>query len=201
MIQKAARPRGRPRGFDEATALAKATQVFWQKGYDGVTIDDLVVEMGVGRPSLYSIFGSKRKIFMRVLQGYAERKGALSERALLSAATLRDGIVSFLKFAVTSATEERSATGCLLMCIAPVVDDPEVRQFLQNAEHGALEMVKRRFSDAIVDGELPADFPVAVRASQVLDLVRGLTMRAQLGTSRKKLLSDAKAAADLVLRP
>ncbi len=201
MIQKAARPRGRPRGFDENTALAKATQVFWQKGYDGVTIDDLVVEMGVGRPSLYSIFGSKRKIFMRVLQGYAERKGALSEKALLSPATLRDGIVSFLKFAVTSATEKRSATGCLLMCIAPLVDDAEVRQFLKKAEDGAVKLVERRFRDAISAGEIPPDFPVTARASQVLDLVRGLTMRAQMGTSRTALLNDAEEAADLVLLP
>lgn len=200
MIQKAVRPRGRPRSFDESTALAKATQVFWLKGYDGVTVDDLVAEMGVGRPSLYSIFGSKRKIFMRVLEAYAESKGALSEQALLSPPTLRDAIGSFLKFAVTSATQERSASGCLLLCIAPMVDDAEVRQLLQDAERGALEMVERRFSDAISAGEIPSDFPVAARAIQLLDLVRGLTMRAQLGASRKALLSDARAAVDLLLQ-
>ncbi len=68
MIQKAARPRGRPRNFDENAALEKAIQVFWSKGYDGVTIDDLVAGMGVGRPSLYSVFGDKRTIFLRVLR-------------------------------------------------------------------------------------------------------------------------------------
>ena len=55
MIQNKARPRGRPRSFDERDALEKATQVFWSKGYDGVTIDDLVAGMGVGRPSLYAL--------------------------------------------------------------------------------------------------------------------------------------------------
>ena len=49
MIQNTARPRGRPRSFDETGALEKATQVFWSKGYDGVTIDDLVAGMGVGQ--------------------------------------------------------------------------------------------------------------------------------------------------------
>jgi len=80
MIQKAARPRGRPRTFDEGWALEKATQVFRSKGYDGVTIDDLVAGMGVGRPSLYAVFGDKRTIFMRALRAYAERKGALASR-------------------------------------------------------------------------------------------------------------------------
>ncbi len=74
MFQNAGRPRGRPRNFDESDALAKATQVFWSKGYDGVTIDDLVAGMGVGRPSLYAVFGDKRTIFLRVLRAYAVRR-------------------------------------------------------------------------------------------------------------------------------
>jgi len=42
---------------------------------------------------------------------------------------------------------------------------------------------------------------VAVRASQILDFARGLTMRAQIGMSRKTLLKDAEEAVDLVLLP
>src|SRR6201996_4241012 len=104
MIQKTVRPRGRPRSFDETWALEKATQVFWSKGYDGVTSDDLVAGMGVGRPSLYAVFGDKRTIFLRALKAYAERKGALAAKALLSPTTLRDSLAGFLRFNVTSAT-------------------------------------------------------------------------------------------------
>ena len=85
------------------------------------------------------------------------------------------------------------------MCVAPLVDDPEVRQFLQNAAAGGAALVEGRFRDAISAGEIPSDFPVAVRASQLIDFARGLTMRAQIGTPRKTLLKDAEEAADLVL--
>ncbi len=201
MIPNTARPRGRPRTFDETGALEKATQVFRSKGYDGVTIDDLVAGMGVGRPSLYAVFGDKRAIFMRALRAYAERKGALAAKALLSPETLRDSLVSFLRQAVESATEKGSAPGCLLVCVAPLVDDAEVRKFLQNAAVGAVALVEGRFRDGISAGEIPPDFPVAARATQVTDLARGLTMRAQMGTPRKTLLKDAEEAADLVLLP
>ena len=201
MIQKAARPRGRPRGFNESAALQRAIQVFWSKGYDGVTVDDLVAGMGVGRPSLYSVFGDKRTLFLRVLRAYAEKKGALATAALLSPRSLRDSLGAFLRNAVETATEKGSARGCLLECIAPLVDDAEVRQFLKTAADAAVELVKRRFCDGISAGEVPPDFPVAARASQVLDLARGLTMRARMGTSRKTLLNDAEEAADLVLLP
>lgn len=199
MFQNIARPRGRPRSFDETGALEKATQVFWSKGYDGVTIDDLVAGMGVGRPSLYAVFGDKRAIFLRVLKAYAEKKGARASKALLSPQTLRDSLVRFLRFAVESATEKGSAPGCLLVCVAPLVDDDEVRKFLQNAATGGVALVEGRFRDAITAGEIPADFPVAVRAIQVTDFARGLTMRAQMGAPRKTLLRDAEEAADLVL--
>src|ERR1700746_281141 len=96
MVQKTPKPRGRPRNFEEMGALEKAIQVFWSKGYDGVTIDDLVAGMGVGRPSLYAVFGDKRAIFLRVLRAYAERKGALAAKALLSPQSLRDSIGGFL---------------------------------------------------------------------------------------------------------
>ena len=199
MIRNTAKPRGRPRSFDETGALEKATQVFWSKGYDGVTIDDLVAGMGVGRPSLYAVFGDKRAIFLRVLRAYAERKGARAAKALHSPGTLRDSLTAFLRHAVESATEKGSARGCLLVCVAPVVDDAEVRQFLQNAAAGGAALVERRFRDAISTGEIPSNFPVAVRASQLIDFARGLTMRALIGTPRKALLRDAEEAADLLL--
>src|ERR1700760_4753862 len=136
MIQNTPRPRGRPRSFDETGALEKATQVFWSKGYDGGTIDDLVAGMGGGRPSLYAIFGDKRAIFLRALKRYAERKGALAAKALRSPKSLRDSIADFLRYAVESATEKGSARGCLMMCVAPLVDDAEVHRFLQGAIAG-----------------------------------------------------------------
>jgi AcrR family transcriptional regulator len=199
MVQNGPKPRGRPRSFDETEAVERAIQVYWSKGYDGVTIDDLVAGMGVGRPSLYAVFGDKRALFLRVLRTYAKKKGARAAKALLSPQTLRDSLTHFLKHAVESATEKGSARGCLLQCVAPLVDDPEVRQFLQNAAAGAVALVEGRFRDAISAGEIPSDFPVAVRASQLIDFARGLTMRAQIGTPRKTLLKDAEEAANLVL--
>jgi len=201
MVQKVAKSRGRPRSFDEKMALERATQVFRAKGYDGVTIDDLVAAMGVGRPSLYAVFGDKRSIFLRALKTYAEAKGAGAAKALFAPPTLRGALVSFLRFTVEYATDSASAPGCLMLCVAPLVDDAEVRQFLKDAAASAAALVERRFQDGISADEIPSGFPVAARASQALDLSRGLTMRAQMGTPRKTLLQDAEEAADLVLLP
>ena len=86
-----------------------------------------------------------------------------------------------------------------MMCVAPLVNDAQVQRFLQSAIAGGAALVERRFRDGISAGELPFDFPVAARATQVTDLARALTMRARLGVPRKTLLKDAEEAADLLL--
>src|SRR6201997_4041828 len=157
MFQNSARPRGRPRSFDESDALEKATRVFRSKGYDGVTIDDLVAGMGGGRPSLYAVFGDKRTIFLRALKAYAERKGAAAAKALLSPQSLRDSIAGFLRYNVESATAKGSARGCLLMCVAPLVNDAEVQRFLQSTVAGGAALLENRFRHGISAGDIPPD--------------------------------------------
>jgi TetR/AcrR family transcriptional repressor of nem operon len=58
---------GRPRSFDEAVAVARAAGVFAELGYEGASVDDLVQRLSVHRGSLYSTFGSKRALYLRVL--------------------------------------------------------------------------------------------------------------------------------------
>src|ERR1700732_1779949 len=161
---------------------------------------NLLTIRGVGRPSLYAVFGDNPAIFLRVLRAYAERKGASAAKALLSPQSLRDSIAGFLRYAVESATQKGSARGCLMGCVAPLGNDAEVQRCLQSAGAGGAALVERRFRDGISTGDIPPDFPVAVRAIQVTDFARGLTMRAHIGTPRKTLLKDAEEAADLVLQ-
>jgi len=199
MSKELARPRGRPRSFDERAALEKAVRVFWTKGYDAVTIDDLVAAMGVVRPSLYAIFGDKATLFMRCLEAYAEHRGAGASKALLAPPRVSDGIRDLLSHLVESATADDSPCGCLLACVAPAVDDPNVRDFLAQANAQAVALVEQRLRSAVDAGELPHDYPVAVRARHVLDLWTGMATRARLGASRAQLLKDAEDAAALVL--
>jgi AcrR family transcriptional regulator len=201
MIHKSERPRGRPRQFDEDEAVACATRIFWAKGYDGVTVDDLVEGMGVGRPSLYAVFGDKRTLFVRGLEEYGARLGAAALQALDAPANVVDAMRAFLSYAVEHATQEDSPLGCLIVCIAPLVDDAQVRDYLVRANEQTAEAVARRLRAAVDAHDLPRAFPSARRARLAVDLARGLSVRARIGTPRKELLRDAASAAVLVTSP
>jgi AcrR family transcriptional regulator len=199
MIQKSSNPRGRPRCFCEEAVLEKATRVFWAKGYDGTTIDDLVEGMGIPRQSFYTVFGDKPSLFMRCLQSYGESLGARAVDALFGPTDVREGIRGILRFSVENATVDGSPWGCLMVCVAPLVEDDRVRKFLVESGAQATKLVEERLLEGVKAGQLPADFPTAVRSRQVMDLSRGLVIRARIGVAREQLLADAEQAAELVL--
>lgn len=60
----------RPKTFDPDEAIQAAMMVFWKKGYEGTSYEDLVKETGVNRTSLYNSFGDKRAMFLKVLDVY-----------------------------------------------------------------------------------------------------------------------------------
>ena len=83
--------RGRPREFCVDQALAKALRVFWEKGYDGTSLNDLTEAMGITRPSLYAAFGNKESLFRKALDLYETEKLAYIRRGARTADGARRG--------------------------------------------------------------------------------------------------------------
>ena len=62
---------GPQKQFDPTEALEKAMNVFWQHGYAGTSMSQLMSEMCIGKKSLYDTFGNKRELFLKTLDLYA----------------------------------------------------------------------------------------------------------------------------------
>ncbi len=67
--------RGRPRMFDRDAMLQKALMLFWEHGYEGVSVSQLVEEMGITPPSLYAAFGSKEGLYREAVALYLSGPG------------------------------------------------------------------------------------------------------------------------------
>jgi TetR/AcrR family transcriptional repressor of nem operon len=62
----------RQKEFDREEALQKAMEVFWSRGYEAASIQDLVKHMGINRQSLYDTFGDKHALYLQALDRYRE---------------------------------------------------------------------------------------------------------------------------------
>ena len=115
MSDASARPRGRPRLFDEETALDDVTALFWRKGYSQTSVADLVEVSGVHKPSLYRIFGSKEELFARILRRYLTVRMDMFAALVEYAGPGVDGIHTFLSLVRDDVVSGTSKHGCLLV--------------------------------------------------------------------------------------
>ena len=79
MVLKLAR--GRPRQFDESTALDTALRLFWRHGYEGTPISTLAQAMGLTVASVYNAFGNKERLFMKAVEHYDRYSESLYKEA------------------------------------------------------------------------------------------------------------------------
>ncbi|GAB6991196.1 TetR/AcrR family transcriptional regulator [Paenibacillus pini] len=63
---------GRHKEFDEGLAVEQALELFWAKGYESTSIQDLCDHMGIHRGSLYDTFGDKKALFIRCLDRFRQ---------------------------------------------------------------------------------------------------------------------------------
>jgi AcrR family transcriptional regulator len=198
MVEKS-RSRGRPRAYDPAVALDRAAQLFWANGFADTSLDDLSAAMGMGRPSIYNAFGDKKALFLHSLERYRDTIASTPVRAMDAEDSIRNALDAFFGQIVEYTTADRSHLGCLLGCVAPVTDIPEVRRFL-NANLAEIEaLTADRLSDAVRTGQLPADYPIHTGARRAINAMLSLEARARHGTSREELLIDAADATSTVL--
>jgi AcrR family transcriptional regulator len=103
----------RPRSFDPDEALDLARDVFWRKGFQGTSLDDVTAATGLAKPSLYAAFGDKNALFLKVLDRYHERIVANAERILNEGPSARDAIERWLTGFIPFCSGVKGSRGCL----------------------------------------------------------------------------------------
>jgi len=130
----------RPREFDVDTALERAMQVFWAKGYESTSLDDLCDATGLGRSSLYAAFQDKRGLYLRALGRYEENSAARIAAALARPVPIRRAIGAFLDRMVEDIAAGPGRRGCFIgNCAAEVARQDrgaaaQVRRSLERIE-------------------------------------------------------------------
>ena len=104
---------GRHRQFDEAVVLEKAMNVFWKKGYESTSTEDLLLAMELNKGSLYNTFKSKKELFVRVVDYFGDFILQHIEKTIQSQENAIEGIKYLFKNICRDTPEDRER-GCFL---------------------------------------------------------------------------------------
>lgn len=165
---------GRPKEFERDTALEKAVDLFWRKGYDGSSLAELVEEMGVGRQSAYDTFGDKYDLFRQALDAYATRAVGMLTAILTEGASPIGRIRGFLS-ALNEIAASRDGRGCLftnsMVELGP--HDARVRKIISGIWQKLEDALAANLQGAVEAGEVRATVDPRGTARLLLTVMQG----------------------------
>lgn len=192
----------RPPQFDRSEVLEKATHLFWERGYRGVSISELVKATGLLPGSLYASFGNKEGMFLACLEHYSAQADSL--RAEFESAESPLAIVRNFYFAMSeqsAASDERR--GCFLVNASLECDESEtaiktqVKSCLKRSE----AWLQDQMDAARRVGELREDTDTEQLAGCLMGSVFGLRVMSRAQDEGAKIQSVAAASFDSLVSP
>lgn len=194
-------PRGRPRTFDREEALRRAMTLFWTRGYEGSSVDELAQAMGVNKPSLYAAFGCKEQLFREAIACYERIEGEPVRKAMREARTAREAIESMLRINARAFASPRRPRGCMVVMSAfpDAPDNETLREFLSQMRKASLDEATGRIERGMHDGDVPAGADALAMAAFYNTVLQGLSIQSRDGASRKemeRIVDSAMAAWD-----
>lgn len=187
---------GRPREFDRVEALAKARDVFWSRGYEGVSMADLVSTLGLASARIYAAFGSKEALFREAVALYDAGEGGFATRALAEEPTARQAIERILREAVETYSRKGRPQGCMVVSAATncTSENRGLSELLGEYRRRRTTSLLDRLETAVTQGELKPETDVRRLADYYAILLHGLSVQARDGVSRRRLLDTIPAA-------
>jgi AcrR family transcriptional regulator len=197
IVEGTKRGRGRPSVFDRDAALEKAMKLFWERGYQGTSFDDLIAVMGISASSFYNSFGSKEELYCEATQSYVASSGRWFFGTLNDEST--DARTAFSRlFAATAEEFTRGdhPPGCMisLACTHTPPALKSIREMMVELRAFSEGAMAERIRKGIADGDVPQDTDVDMLAAYYGAVARGLAAQARDGASREKLAEIGRLA-------
>lgn len=180
----------RQKEFDRQLVLEKAMETFWQQGYEGTSVQDLLRAMGLNRGSLYDTFGDKRSLFLEAIAHY-EAKVVQKAIAKLEAPNAGKAAIEAHFRGLLDRLEgsDRAQWGCLMTNVAVELcnQDAEAAQRIRESLQRFEQAFVQALTNAQHQGDISPDADVAALAGFLTCLMQGLRVVTKVNCDRATL--------------
>jgi len=180
--------RGRPRQFDEQQALAAAMEVFWRRGFEGASCDELLSAMDMNSGSMYAAFGDKQTLFDRAFDLYCETMFKQGIGVLDGPGTPLENVRSLVE-CWGEFMSQPNCKGCFIQntLIEFGKNQDGVAKLARQLLKRLQTMLESKLTEAAEAGELsPGADPIAL-AAFLVNTVSGLNVMARTGADQKTI--------------
>ena len=194
-IKQESKKTGRPRAFDETSALNKAMLAFWRHGFESTSMSELSAEMGMSAPSIYATFGDKKSLFLKALDLYVGDLEMI-DSFLDQAPSAYEATHELLKASVIRFTSTQTPRGCMLASATAScsAESSDVQAEAAKKRASIEKLLTSRIAKDVALKILPKTISPDSLSTFTIVVIQGLSVLARDGAPRKKLFSVVDAA-------
>lgn len=179
----------RPKNFCKEEVLKKAMELFWQKGYEATSVQDLVEYLGINKQSLYDTFGDKQTLYLAALKSYREEHETELNQMNFENDPVKETFRKVFEKSISNSCEDSQRKGCFL-------NNATVELASQNKEIGQvctdwMKSFETKFGKLIkqgqATGEIRKELDAESTAAYFYVVLSGLAAVSKINEDRKKL--------------
>lgn len=177
------------KSFDEKTVLQNATELFWNKGYNGTSMDELTKATGLSRSSIYNTFEDKHHLFMKCIRFYQDQQIEELQKLIQKASTSSEKIEIIFNNAINDIVKDESRKGCMAVNTTTELanQDEEVSGWLCKNMEDMETQFATWVTEAQQSGEINSSFSAQALGKYLYSAFCGLRVIGQTTRDRKSL--------------
>lgn len=181
----------RTKVFDEEEVLMKAMHLFWEKGYNATSAQDLVDTLGISRSSMYDTFGDKFQLYKQALELYRKKYTNTLIRQINESADVEKTIRELFQTVISTSLGNQLSKGCFMVncSIELLPHQQEINAIVTANMLDVEEALARLIKTGQDSGLLAKKHPARAYARFIFNTLSGMRVASRSGIE-KKVLDD-----------
>jgi TetR/AcrR family transcriptional repressor of nem operon len=171
----------RTKDFDEEQVLTRAMNLFWSRGYNTTSMEDLVSGLGISRSSLYDTYTDKHSLFIKALENYQQIGFEKMQETANHPGPAKETIKKLLEMVPDGLLAGKHKQGCFMMNAAVEVapHDKTVNNMVRNNDQQMEDIFYQVIQKGKNNGEIKNQRDAGALAKFFFNTVKGMQVTAK----------------------
>jgi TetR/AcrR family transcriptional repressor of nem operon len=192
----------REKNFCEETMLDKLTEVFWQNGYNGTSMDHLLQQASLSRSSMYATYGDKRNLYLQALKKYVVKQDSYITEWMKKCNSTTDAVNKLFSFVIDANLQCSIAKGCFLVntIVEWSTTDVDINTIVQGHRVAFMQGFEKLIKADQRNGIIAKDAKPTALALFIFNNFNGIQVAIKSGSNKEELIQVKKMVIKFLLK-